>query len=209
MKTVKSLLVAVALLGFSVGVSAQGMHGMQGNQGKVGQMGGHGGMMGMMQGMHGGGMMSGMHDSQGMMGQSVPSVKTILVQANALELTGDQVQTLKKQASDLQKQVIRLKADAKIAGLDLAQALNSNDLKQKDVENALENRHAQKLKIQKTLLNSYFDGLDVLTEEQRAQVSVVGGGCGMMGGMHGKPDKPGQSGSHMGGMMQDDHGDME
>lgn len=203
MKTVKALLIAVALLGFSVGVSAQGMQGMQDKQGKAGQMGGQGGMMGMMQGMHGGGMMGGMHGGQGMMGQSVPSVKTILVQANALDLSDDQVQTLKKQALNLKKELIQLKADAQIAGLDLAQTLNSENFDQGDVEKALENRHAKKLEIQKALLDSYFAGLDLLTEEQQAQVSALGGSCMMMQGMDG------QAGGHMGGMMQPDDGDME
>lgn len=204
MRVIRTLAVMVAFLGFSVGVSAQGMHGgMQGQQGKAGQMGGHGGMMGMMQQMHGDGMM--MHGGQGMMGSSLPSVKTILGQAKVLDLSDEQIHTLKKQALDLKKEIIQLKANAQIAGVDLARTLKNENPDQKDVEKAVENQHSKKLNLQKAQLDSYFAGLDVLTADQRDQVSALGGGCMMMQGVHGGK----ANGGHMGGMMQPGDGDME
>lgn len=203
MRVGKVLLVTVAVLGFSVGVSAQGMHGMQ-NQANSqnspkGMMGGSGGMMGMMSQMHGGqGMMGG---SQGMMGQQIPSVKTILVQANLLNLTDEQVKALQKQAVDLKKQVIQLRADAQIAQINLGQTLNASELNQKDAEKALENRNEKQLDIQNAQLDSYFKGLKVLTDEQQKQVSPVSNGCMMMQGMNNNSGGS-QNGGQMGGMMQ-------
>jgi len=205
MRAGKILLVTVALLGFSVSVSAQGMHGRQNqmnNQNSPkGMMGGSGGMMGMMSQMHGGqGMMSGMMGGgQGMMDQQIPSVKTILVQANLLNLTDDQVTVLQKQAVDLKKQVIQLRADAQIARIDLGQTLKASAPNQKDAEKALENRNEKQLDIQKAQLDSYFKGLKVLTAEQQKQVTAFGNGCMMMQGMN---RATGQNSSNMNGMMQ-------
>lgn len=200
MRVGKVLLVTVALLGFSVGVSAQGMHGMQNqmnNQNSPrGMMGGSGGMMGMMGGMMG----NMMHGGQGMMGQFVPSVNTILLQASNLNLTDDQTQSLENQSLTLKKRIIQLNADAQIAQIDLRQALNASDLNQKNIEKALENQNSKQLDLQKAQLDSYFKGLKELTAEQQKQVSAVGNGCMMMQGMYNDGDS--QNGGHMGGMMQ-------
>ncbi len=208
MRAGKVLLVTVALLGFSVGVSAQGMHGMQNQMNTQnsprGMMGGSGGMMGMMRGMHGGNMMGGMmgnmmRGGQGMMGQFVPSVNTILRQTSNLDLTDDQTQTLENQSLALKKQIIQLNADAQIARIDLRQTLSASDLNQKDVEKALENQNSKQLDLQKAQLDSYFTGLKVLTDTQQKQLTTFGNGCMMMQGSNGGI---GQNGSGMGGMMQ-------
>jgi len=218
MRKTTGLLIAVFTLLIAGLAWGQGMQGQQnqssGQNGRMpmGMMGRNtqqpswgpmmgGGMngMGMMSMMHGGMMGSGMM-GYGMMGAgsmsgNVPSVFTILGQSGTLNLMADQQASLQKEVLELQKNLIQLRSQAAIASIDLREALDSENPNQQDVQKILQKKIDAQTDLQKSLVSSYFQGLNTLTADQKAQLNTTSAGCMMMG----NGNRLGSGGTH--GMM--------
>lgn len=119
-------------------------------------------------GMHG----SGMHGSGKMACQSSQSF--FLDQEADLGLSEDQIAKLKAIRSGTRNENIRTSAEAKIARLELADLLDSNDWSLKDAEELI--RKSQKLEgdIQVRQLKALSDARKVLTKEQLEKANSGG-----------------------------------
>jgi len=143
----------------------------------MGMMGGMGmmpmmRMMSMMQGNQG--MMS------GMMGAKTPSVFSIIRQQNRLKLNQDQIDRLQEQALQVRKQFIQYRADLDQAVLDVQLAVRNADPDRKQLYGLVSQQTEAYGRLQQALLESYFGGLGVLSDEQRKHVQPLTWGCPMM-----------------------------
>lgn len=161
------------------------MRGQNQQQSQPGAMQG-GGMMpgGMM-----GGMMSGQMGGMSgyMMGMHTLSVNTILMQSNRLDLSADQVKSLQQQALNLRKDMIDLRSELQKKQVQYQEYLLSDNLKQQQVLQYIEQSEQLQTNIQKRLAKSFFSAKDVLTEQQMENLVV------MLSGMPHMNQQPGQN----------------
>jgi hypothetical protein len=191
MKYLKGFIImalSVTIAGFALGQMNQDtqqgqqdrQHMMPGQNQQQSQSGGmmqgkmmHGGMMGMMSGHMG--MMSG-----GMMGMHAPSVQTILMQSNRLNLSAEQVKALQQQSLNLRKDLVDLRSELQQHQLEYQEYLLSENVRQQRVLNLIEETQSMQADLQKRLAKSYFDAQDELNAEQRENVIVMHPGMQMM-----------------------------
>ncbi len=134
-------------------------------------------------GMHGAGMMKGHMMgmmSGGMMGMHAPSVHTILMQSNRLNLSTDQVKALQQQSLDLRKDLMKLHSQLQKQQLEYQEYLLSDDVQQSQVTSYIEENQDLQTQMQKRMAESYFNARQELDQDQQENLIVMFPGMQMM-----------------------------
>lgn len=113
----------------------------------------------------------------------------ILKMADELELTEEQIEKLSESKIENKKAMIQLRADIKIAKLELREVMMNAKIDRKAALKKGDNISALKAQKMKKHLTEKLDRMNILTEEQRAKLHKMmkSRGHGMKGkGCHGK-----------------------
>ena len=120
-------------------------------------------------------------DAKGKKGKHDPSLyekfvhkaKFFKKNAKELELSKDQVGSIKKIKLDTKKEVIQLKADIEVAALDIKSELYSQKIDVNKVNGLIDKKYGLKTKKAKTLVKAMADLKGVLSENQYEKAKEI------------------------------------
>ncbi len=135
-------------------------------------------------------MMGGMGHQMGMMGDEHPMLKHLM----ALGLSDKQRDAAKALHEKMLKEMVKKKADAEIASIELRDLLDKDPVDMKAVEAAVKKSESVRTEMFLTHIKAHEEMKSLLTPEQRKKLKDImegrGGGCSMMGGESGYMDMP-------------------
>lgn len=135
---------------------------------------------------HGGGKFSG-KSGQDITETFFQKAHLLMASQDKLELSDDQVNTIRNLKMEVKKSLIRQEAELQVAKLDIASQLYSEKPDAKELQKLIDQKYEAKKNMEKTVVDAYFKVKGTLNDKQIAALKEMKkeGGCPICGGGRG------------------------